>query len=183
MKQTTNFNFNKPELTDSPPDITVMNPNFDTIDTKLKEFDEHKDNNVAHNHSDGVTAGGNIILILNKGVLVETLSGAAKNQTSYIQLAGIIAKYTGTYRVRFGIQRGAASSVPYGRIYVNGSARGIERMNDASGTIYFTEDITVNAGDRISIYGRASLYDVNIDSIQFSIAENLALYEKIMLSQ
>ncbi|GEM_PF-1204762 len=42
MKQTTNYNLVKPELTDSPPDITVMNPNWDKIDAKLKEFEEEK---------------------------------------------------------------------------------------------------------------------------------------------
>lgn len=44
MKQTTNYNLVKPELTDSPPDITVMNPNWDKIDAKLKEFEEQNEN-------------------------------------------------------------------------------------------------------------------------------------------
>lgn len=44
MKQTTNYNLVKPELTDSPPDITVMNPNWDTIDEKLREFEEENEN-------------------------------------------------------------------------------------------------------------------------------------------
>ena len=34
--QTTNYNLVKPALTDSPPDITVMNPNWDKIDSELK---------------------------------------------------------------------------------------------------------------------------------------------------
>ena len=42
MKQTTNYNLNKIELTDSPPDITVLNPNFDTIDTQLKTLSDGK---------------------------------------------------------------------------------------------------------------------------------------------
>lgn len=54
MKQTPNFNFNKPELLDSPPDITVMNGNWDTIDTKLKEFDEHKANNISQGELHGM---------------------------------------------------------------------------------------------------------------------------------
>lgn len=37
MIETTNYKFKKPELADSPPDITVMNPNWDTADTKIKE--------------------------------------------------------------------------------------------------------------------------------------------------
>ncbi len=39
MKQTTNYKFNKPELTDLP-DITQLNQNFDTIDTELKAHDD-----------------------------------------------------------------------------------------------------------------------------------------------
>lgn len=35
MLITKNYKFKKPELTDSPPDITVMNPNWDDIDDKL----------------------------------------------------------------------------------------------------------------------------------------------------
>lgn len=37
MLQTTHYNLTKPELQDSPPDITVMNPNWDLIDTYLHE--------------------------------------------------------------------------------------------------------------------------------------------------
>lgn len=36
MKETTNYNLKKIELTDSPPDITVLNNNWDTIDEELK---------------------------------------------------------------------------------------------------------------------------------------------------
>lgn len=35
MQTTKNYKFKKPELTDSPPDITVLNGNFDVIDEKL----------------------------------------------------------------------------------------------------------------------------------------------------
>ncbi|MEG1497082.1 MAG: hypothetical protein RR385_06860 [Clostridiales bacterium] len=36
MLHTTNYNLNKIELADAPPDITVLNKNWDTLDTKLK---------------------------------------------------------------------------------------------------------------------------------------------------
>lgn len=36
MKQTTNYNLNQIELNDTPADITVINPNWDKIDTELK---------------------------------------------------------------------------------------------------------------------------------------------------
>lgn len=52
MKQTTNYQLNKPELTDSPPDITVLNENFDKIDTEMKRQDNaflaHLDETAPH---------------------------------------------------------------------------------------------------------------------------------------
>ena len=38
--KTTNYNLHKIDLTDAPPDITVLNSNWDTIDAKLKELSE-----------------------------------------------------------------------------------------------------------------------------------------------
>jgi phage-related tail fiber protein len=40
LKTTPNYNFKKMELTDSPPDIEVINPNWDTIDIELKKASE-----------------------------------------------------------------------------------------------------------------------------------------------
>jgi len=46
LKETINYKLKKPELTDSPPDITVLNNNWDTIDEELKSqadaLDAHK---------------------------------------------------------------------------------------------------------------------------------------------
>lgn len=42
MQRTPNYKFKKPELIDSPPDITVLNENFDIIDEKLKELNDGK---------------------------------------------------------------------------------------------------------------------------------------------
>ena len=42
MKQTTNYQLNKIELTDKPADITVINPNWDKIDTELKNHETLK---------------------------------------------------------------------------------------------------------------------------------------------
>lgn len=60
MKQTTNYKFNKPELTDLP-DITQLNSNFDTIDAELKAHsDEIKaldtalDGKAASSHSHAI---------------------------------------------------------------------------------------------------------------------------------
>jgi hypothetical protein len=37
---TENYNFTKVDLADSPPDITAINANWDTVDAKLKELSE-----------------------------------------------------------------------------------------------------------------------------------------------
>ncbi len=39
-KYTTNYNLVKPELTDAPPDITVLDYNWDTLDIKIKELSD-----------------------------------------------------------------------------------------------------------------------------------------------
>ena len=52
--KTTNFNLHKIDLTDAPPDITVLNGNFDTIDTQLKS--------VKDNVGNAVTKTGNHVM-------------------------------------------------------------------------------------------------------------------------
>lgn len=55
MLTTTNYKFKKPELTDSPPDITVMNDNWDIIDTNLKKLNDDKaPKDVATTSKDGL---------------------------------------------------------------------------------------------------------------------------------
>lgn len=49
---TTIYKFIKPELTDSPPDITVMNENWDALDAELKRQD---DAHLAHKAEDAST--------------------------------------------------------------------------------------------------------------------------------
>lgn len=38
--KTTNYNLHKIDLTDAPPDITVLNPNWDTLDAKIKALED-----------------------------------------------------------------------------------------------------------------------------------------------
>ena len=73
--KTTNYNLHKIDLTDAPPDITVLNPNFDIIDTELKNLNDGKAEAV-HTHdylpSSGGTVTGNLVV---KG----SMQGAVKN--------------------------------------------------------------------------------------------------------
>ena len=40
--KTTNYNLHKIDLTDAPPDITALNPNWDTLDAKIKELEDNQ---------------------------------------------------------------------------------------------------------------------------------------------
>mgnify|MGYP006888081609 FL=1 len=48
MQETSNKKLKKIELTDAPPDITVINPNWDTIDTELQEATSHQADSSIH---------------------------------------------------------------------------------------------------------------------------------------
>ncbi|MGI5892002.1 MAG: glycine-rich domain-containing protein [Bacillota bacterium] len=50
MQETTNLKLKKPELTDAPPDITVLDHNWDTLDTEVNDLQENKaDKNLTAN--------------------------------------------------------------------------------------------------------------------------------------
>lgn len=48
MQETTNKKLKKIDLTDRPPDITVINHNWDKIDTELQAGTDHSNNNAIH---------------------------------------------------------------------------------------------------------------------------------------
>lgn len=88
MQQTTNYALKKIELTDSPPDITVINPNWDTIDEELKETADdltaHLAEDVAHNRY-GVATGTNALVATPSPVLTALKAGVSlrfKNTTA-----------------------------------------------------------------------------------------------------
>lgn len=58
MLTTTNYQFKKIELKDSPPDITVINPNWDAIDTELKKVNEQLGEKVKYTDLTPITTTG-----------------------------------------------------------------------------------------------------------------------------
>lgn len=80
MLKTTNYQMNKPELTDSPPDITVLNKNFDIIDEELfaiiKAWEDFK--------ASGGEIGGDIIL--STGSKVDLAQGNLRGETGNVTL-------------------------------------------------------------------------------------------------
>lgn len=89
------------------------------------------------------------------------------NTTSYTKKQEIIIGREGTYKVRMWLK---SSITTYGRIYVNGVARGTERSTTNPDGVYWDENITVNNGDRIELYIKGSTTGL------VSIAGRLELY-------
>lgn len=74
--------------------------------------------------------------------------------TSYAELLSWNVLRAWTYTVQFSLFSGAFSPISYARIYVNNIAVWTERSAFHTTTV-FTENITVNAWDKISIYCKA----------------------------
>lgn len=122
-----------------------------------------------------VTAGSN--LLLNHS----TVGNITSTDTAVYgkKLKEIRVNLNGTIRVAFTMQQNTAvGNAVVAKIYVNGVARGIERGasngSDAN-PITYTEDITINSGDLVQIFGytksaswTATLYDMKISLAQAS---------------
>lgn len=76
--QTTNYKLTKIALTDAPPDITVINGNWDTIDTQLKSLNDGKVSTVS-----GKGLSTNDYTTTEKNKLSGIASGAEVNQNAF----------------------------------------------------------------------------------------------------
>ena len=76
--QTTNYKLNKIDLTDAPPDITVLNANWDTIDTQLKSLND-KSTSLSKHASSHASGGSDPITPASIGAL--STSGGTVNGT------------------------------------------------------------------------------------------------------
>ena len=77
--------------------------------------------------------------------------------TTYGQINGRnIYNQSGTVRIAFSHRAYNSGTTVYSKVYINGIARGTERSTTSTTLIRYTEDFTVNAGDRIDIYAHSS---------------------------
>lgn len=86
---------------------------------------------------------------------------------TYAKVKEIKVGTAGIYRVRFTIKESGAGSggAVYGKIYVNGSAVGTERVNDTTTAAVYSEDVTTTAvGDLIQIYSYSSSNTNTVDT-------------------
>lgn len=95
MKQTTNYGLNKPELQDSPPDITVLNPNFDKIDAEMKRL-TNKDTEIV----ESINKVKNDYLPKTGGNITNGLT--IKNKTVAVSVNGSVADANGNITIDVG---------------------------------------------------------------------------------
>lgn len=70
----------------------------------------------------------------------------------YTKKKEILINKTGIYRVSFDMKLYNVGSFVYGRVYKNGSAIGIERVQSSTTYTTYTEDISFTAGDYCQLY-------------------------------
>lgn len=90
-------------------------------------------------------------------VLANAPSERTTSSNAYSKLKEITVNKAGTYNVRFMMKN--TTYISYGRIYVNDVAIGAEHsLNDNKGIYYlYSDNITVNAGDKIQLYFKNSI--------------------------
>ena len=121
MQQTTNYKFNKIQLSDSPADITVLNTNWDIIDTQLKKLTDEKFNKTGGEVSGKVTitknglkvTGGSetdTINVTENGEVGGTLTVSGKvTANGGLDVAGGIVN-GGEYKLKVDITKGQTPS-------------------------------------------------------------------------
>jgi hypothetical protein len=87
----------------------------------------------------------------NTAIYAGTSTQTTSNTAIELVYQYITTANSGTVRVKFGLEASFDGNV-YGQIYVNGVARGVQRTKYGQGVTTYTEDISVNNEDRISIY-------------------------------
>lgn len=79
------------------------------------------------------------------------------NTFTYTEKTAVAIQFSGTLRISFDLQGDSNHAQPArAQIYKNGTAVGIERTNQTSTYIAFTEDFTVNKNDVLSLYLRSA---------------------------
>jgi hypothetical protein len=112
-----------------------------------------------HNQMETLVAGAT--KVLNSTAINASAQTIHIADTTSTTLVPVNASYTmqigGSIRVRFCIRSNTSSYSAYGQIHVNGVVRGaLCYTSNSNPGEWFTEDITVNAGDVVAIYLRRS---------------------------
>lgn len=124
MIQTTNYKLNKIELVDSPADITVLNVNWDKIDTELKNLSDNKFDKSGGTISGAVTVNGTLTTnsLVNIGeykLKVDITKGQTPTEAKYATIGIYDNSLSEGYRlgrIQYGISTNNTASMA---MYVN----------------------------------------------------------------
>lgn len=104
-------------------------------------------------------AGNNIDIIFTPGdnIQDEYVNEASTTSLSYVRIHRwtLGSQTSGTIRVKFTL-RSNGTNYAYARIYKNGEAYGTERVTTSGSGVVFSQDLTFNASDEISIWHRGT---------------------------
>lgn len=79
-------------------------------------------------------------------------SSVSREGTTPIELYGMTVYHSGIIRTKFSLGTSSTGYTAYGRIYVNGVAKGVIRSTTSTNSVEFTEDVVVGANDVVSLY-------------------------------
>lgn len=175
MQLTTNFKLKKIELTDSPPDITVLNFNWDTIDTNLKQaLDRANDWNIFK------TSGGTLFssLSLNsENVNTDAIKTTKSNLVLRNATVGATLE-AGEFRPTTGTSLDLGSStVPWKDLYLSGYgsikdklANMDKSIGDASGKANDWNNFKTNGG---TLFNSLTLQSVGVSGDEVKTTKSI----------
>lgn len=176
---TTNYNLIKPALTDAPPDITVMNPNWDKIDEEMKKNADNITASVlsaditiyvstSGNDTSGTGTAANPYKTINKAV--STVPKNLGGHDATIHVAGgtynetVTAHHFGNGRILMNNGTAGTSVTVTGINLLNAHyfqvGRNIDLSVGTAGIVVDNNSLFISAGD-ISITGAATGVIVN----------------------
>lgn len=141
--RTPNYNLFKPELTD-PADITKMNPNWDTLDSKLHEIEDNLAN----------FDGGNATLLV-KTAIIRANGWSEDEETGAKYQTVIITDITSDMTAKI-------DTVNTHERTTDGYALYVEEQNQFLEFITNGDAETVNGGIKFYIYGEPNTVDIPI---------------------
>ena len=103
-------------------------------------------------------SAGNLLAINNSTIVSKTGTTATKVKETTIQTAGM-------YRISYLFQGNANNNYYYSQLYINGVPQGTEQQLPYATCIAgvtYTQDIYLNVGDVVSVYGRAQTGNTNV---------------------
>lgn len=176
MQTTTNYAMKKIDLTDSPPDITVLNGNFDTIDSEMKK---HSDD-IGNKASLATTEKGSLVGAVNE-VNAQLAQLGKYNNGTWIDIAtALTAGQVYTKRIPLGFSAKKGKAIMQGYYAASGSVTFFTDVpSDTvqmyySGTVIRKSDGTALLATQLEASNKIKIQNIYIDGTDLVIEINNA---------